>query len=186
MRIEKVLVSDAEELLEIYGPYVKDTAVSFEYDVPKVEEFEERIRNISGKYPYIKAVDDNGRILGYAYAGAFKGRSAYDWAVETTIYIRKQERGNGIGKTLYKSLEKSLKSMGILNLNACIAFTDEPDEHLTNDSMHFHEHMGYKLVGTFHKCGFKFNHWYNMIWMEKLIGDHEDEQEMVKFGEWQL
>lgn len=87
MKIERVTKEDAGELLGIYAPYVEETAVSFEYEVPSVDEFAERISNISAKYPYIKAVDDDGVILGYAYAGAFKTRAAYDWSVETTIYI---------------------------------------------------------------------------------------------------
>ena len=87
MKIEKVTVEDAEELLEIYAPYVENTAITFEYDVPSKDEFEERIKNISAKYPYIKAVHE-GKIVGYAYAASFKDRRAYDWSVETTIYVK--------------------------------------------------------------------------------------------------
>ena len=87
MTVEKVDIGDAKKLLEIYAPYVEKTAISFEYEVPSVEEFEERIRNISSKFPYIKVVED-GEILGYAYATSFKGRRAYDWSVETTVYVR--------------------------------------------------------------------------------------------------
>ena len=76
--------------------------------------------------------------------------------------------------------------MGVLNLNACIAYTPDPDEHLTNDSMLFHQKLGYELVGTFHKCGYKFNKWYDMIWMEKIIGKHSTNQPDVRFGEWTI
>ncbi|MGN0633231.1 MAG: GNAT family N-acetyltransferase [Oscillospiraceae bacterium] len=186
MKIERAYEEDAAKLLEIYAPYVEETAVSFEYKVPSVEEFAERIRTVSSKYPYIKAVDNNGEILGYAYAGAFKGRSAYNWSVETTVYVRNDRRQSGIGRALYECLEKSLQQMGVLNLNACIAFTAEPDEYLTNDSMLFHQKLGYELVGTFHKCGYKFNKWYDMIWMEKIIGKHGTDQPCVKFGEWTI
>lgn len=186
MKIEKVTEADAPALLEIYAPYVEQTAISFEYAVPSAEEFRGRIRSISAKYPYIKAVDEAGVILGYAYAGAFKARAAYDWAVETTIYVRREHRGGGVGRTLYETLEHSLKAMGICNLNACIACTDHPDEHLTNDSMFFHRHMGYRLVGTFHGCGYKFGTWYDMVWMEKLIGPHTQNQPPVRFGEWTI
>ena len=181
--IEKVKTEDAEELLAIYAPYVKDTAISFEYEVPAVEEFRERIRQISAKYPYIKMVED-GKIMGYAYANTFKEREAYAWSVETTVYVRQDIRGHGTGRMLYEQLEKSLKSMGILNMNACIAYTDEEDEHLTNDSYFFHKKMGFELVGTFHKSGYKFDRWYDMIWMEKMIGEHMGKAENVKFGEW--
>ncbi len=188
MKIEKVTTEDARELLDIYTPYVTDTAITFEYEVPSVIEFEERIRNISAKFPYIKAVDDNGAILGYAYASTFKGRSAYDWSVETTVYVRKDCKHNGIGSRLYEVLEKSLAKMGILNANACIAYLKEgaTDEHLTNDSKYFHEKHGYKLVGTFHDSGFKFNTWYDMIWMEKYLGQHTTSPAPVRFGQWTL
>lgn len=188
MRIEKVSVSDAKELLGIYGPYVEKTAITFEYAVPSVEEFEGRIRNISSKYPYIKAVNDNGEIVGYAYASAFKGRRAYDWSVESTVYVREDQKRNGVGMALYEVLEKSLAQMGILNVNACIAYLKDgtTDEHLTNDSYFFHDKLGYKLVGTFHDSGYKFGNWYDMIWMEKMLGDHSTEPRPVAFGDWKI
>lgn len=186
MRIERVKEEDAGALLAIYAPYVEETAISFEYEVPSVEEFAERIRTISAKYPYIKAVDDAGCILGYAYAGAFKTRAAYDWAVETTIYVKKEQRRVGVGRKLYEALEGSLKRMGVLNMNACIAYTDAEDEHLTNDSMLFHRKLGYELVGTFHQCGYKFHRWYDMIWMEKMLGEHRTDQADVAFGTWTI
>lgn len=172
MTIENVSKKDASALIDIYSVYVKNTAISFEYEVPSVEEFESRIENISSRYPYIKAVDESGGILGYAYAGTFKGRRAYDWSVETTVYVKQDCRQKGVGRLLYEALEEKLKDKGILNMYACIAYTDKPDENLTNDSMHFHEAMGFELVGTFHKCGYKFDKWYDMIWMEKIIGEH--------------
>ena len=163
--------SDARELLEIYGPYVENTAISFEYEVPSVEEFSHRIEKTLKFYTYLVA-ETEGIIVGYAYVSPFKEREAYAWAVETTIYIREGWKGRGCGKQLYLVLEEMLKKQNIQNLNACIAYTDEEDEHLTNASMKFHQHMGYQLVGTFHKCGYKFEKWYDMIWMEKMIGEH--------------
>lgn len=181
--IERVEIKDAEELLSIYAPYVKHTAISFEYEVPSVEEFECRIRQISSKYPYLKAVE-NGHIVGYAYANTFKERKAYDWSVETTIYLRQDEKGRGIGRLLYHHLEEALKEMGIMNMNACIASPVSEDEYLTDASSHFHESMGFEFVGRFHNSGCKFGRWYDMVWMEKLIGDHSKEIEEVAFGEW--
>ncbi|MBP3197349.1 MAG: N-acetyltransferase [Butyrivibrio sp.] len=188
MKIERVSIEDAKELLEIYTPYVTDTAITFEYEVPSLQEFESRIKNISSKFPYIKAISDDGTILGYAYATTFKGRAAYDWSVESTVYVKEDEKRNGVGSALYETLENSLKGMGILNVNACIAYLKEGDvdKHLTNDSFYFHEKKGYKLVGTFHDSGFKFGKWYDMIWMEKMLGEHPKAPEKVSFGNWQI
>lgn len=162
---------DAEEILKIYAPYVTDTAITFEYDVPSVKEFAERINYIVKKYPYIVAIENN-RIIGYAYASAFKERAAYDWAVETTVYLRQDCRGKGVGKKLYLALEEILRKQNILNVNACIASTPTDDVYLTNASIYFHNQLGYKKVGHFTKCGYKFETWYDMVWMEKMIGEH--------------
>ncbi|MCQ2553892.1 MAG: N-acetyltransferase family protein [Clostridia bacterium] len=186
MTIEKVTAKDAAEILEIYKYYIDATAVTFDYDVPSVLEFEEKITRIAEKYPYIKAVE-NGKILGYAYANTFKDRRAYDWAVETTIYLDKDCKRLGIGRTLYAALEASLKNMGIKNLNACIAVPkDDNDKNLSNDSYFFHKEMGYKLIGTFHDVGSKFGKWYDMIWMEKIIASHDPNPTDVDFGNWFL
>lgn len=185
MMIEKVKVQDAQELLAIYAPYVENTAISFEYTVPSVEEFRERIRRISSRYPYLKAVE-NGEIVGYAYASAFKERKAYDWSVETTVYVRQDKKRQGIGRLLYCRLEKSLQDMGIQNMNACIACPVLQDEYLTQDSFFFHESMGFVTVGKFHKSGYKFGRWYDMIWMEKMIGEHPECPKEVTFGKWDI
>jgi phosphinothricin acetyltransferase len=162
---------DASEILNIYAPYVENTAITFEYDVPDLNEFRQRIVNTLKKYPYIVAVED-GKIVGYSYAGTFKARAAYDRSVETSIYIKTDERGKGIGKTLYNELESRLKEQGILNLNACISWIDTPDEYLTHQSPEFHARLGYTRCAHFHKCGYKFGKWFDMIWMEKMIGEH--------------
>lgn len=170
---------DAKELLAIYAPYVEKTAITFEYDVPTVEEFANRIEHTLKKYPYLVAKQD-GEIVGYAYAGTFYNRAAYDWAVETTVYVREDQKKNGIGKSLYETLENILAMQNVLNLNACVAYPETEDEHLTKNSAEFHAYMGYRLVGEFYKCGYKFGRWYNMIWMEKHIGEHVDNPPAVK------
>lgn len=166
-------LSDAEELLEIYAPYVEKTAVTFEYEIPDIREFKERIKKTLKKYPYILAEGD-GEILGYAYTGPFVGRAAYDWAVETTIYLKEDKRRMGIGKKLYGKLEEISKAQNILNMYACIACPEKEDQYLNENSVQFHEHLGYSIAGKFHKCGYKFGTWYNMVWMEKIIGKHKD------------
>lgn len=162
---------DAENILEIYRYYVKKTAITFEWIVPGVEEFRDRMVRTMTKYPYIVAEID-GRIAGYAYAGPFVGREAYEWAVEMTIYLHPEVRHQGIGKELYTVMEDILKRMHVLNLNACIGYPKEDDVYLTKNSAQFHAHLGYCMVGEFHDCGFKFGRWYDMVWMEKIIGAH--------------
>ncbi len=176
-------LDDAQELLKIYEPYVSNTAITFEYTVPSVDEFRSRIQNILKKYPYLVAETDGG-IVGYAYAGTFKGRAAYDRAVETTIYVKNDMKRMGIGKELYYALEKMLSYQNFLNLYACIGYPQTEDEYLTKNSVQFHEHLGYRLVGEFHNCGYKFGRWYDMVWMEKFIGKHTGNPPSIKwFGE---
>ena len=160
---------DAADLLAIYAPYVERTAVSFEWEVPGVEEFRARIASTLAHYPYLVAEAD-GVPVGYAYAGVFKPRAAYRHCVETSVYVRGDFHGRGVGRALYAELERRLKSQGIRNLNACIAWIDEPDEYLTHGSPDFHARLGFVRVAHFHRCGLKFGRWYDMIWMEKLIG----------------
>ena len=177
--IRTAVLQDAEALLEIYAPYVKNTAITFEYDVPTVEEFAGLMSNVLRRYPYLVAEVD-GELAGYAYTGPFKERAAYDWAVETTVYVKEDMKKHGIGRALYEALEKTLAAQGILNLNACIAFPEKEDEYLTTDSVKFHKKMGFSEVGRFHKCGCKFGRWYDMVWMEKHIGTHEENPAEVR------
>lgn len=224
---------DAEALLSIYAPYVEHTAITFEYEVPSVEEFRERIVHTLQLYPYIvaerrtassataisktpehteskehtapetapapeaiptsdvtpasdatPASDTSAEIVGYAYAGPLHARAAYAWSVETSIYVKESEKKSGIGKTLYLALEKVLAAQNITNVNACIASPVVDDEYLNRNSIQFHEHFGYSMVGEFHKCAYKFGRWYNMVWMEKIIAEHQDKQPpMIPFPE---
>ena len=171
--------ADAEALLELYAPYVRETAITFEYEVPSPEEFQSRIRRTLEKYPYLIA-EREGRCVGYAYAGAFHARAAYDWAVETSVYVARVLRRRGVGRRLYTSLEEILTLQNILNLNACIAYPAEEDPYLTRDSAEFHQRLGFRQVGRFHQCGYKFGRWYDMIWMEKLLGPHSSPQPPVR------
>lgn len=164
---------DAEALLRIYAPYVEKTAVTFEYEVPTVEEFRARIEKIRGKYPYLAAVE-NGTVVGYSYAKPFGERAAYERAAETVLYVSESQRGKGIGTLLYGRLEEILKRQNIVNLYASIAVTKrEDDMYLTKASPAFHAVRGYREIGYFTKCGYKFGNWYDMIWMEKFIGSHD-------------
>lgn len=180
--IRTATLADTERLLKIYAYYVENTAITFEYDVPSVTEFQNRIEKTLKKYPYIVA-QQNNKIIGYAYAGSFVGRKAYDWSAELTVYIDKDYHKCGIGKKLYTVLEDILKKMKITNLYACIGISDADDEYLTSNSIDFHEHLGFKKIGEFHKCGYKFNRWYNMAWVEKIIGEHcNNKDEIIYFN----
>ena len=185
IRLRTATLQDAKDILSIYAPYVRNTAITFEYDVPTLEEFTDRIMHTLEKYPYIVAEYDD-KIVGYAYAGAFHERAAYDWAVETSIYVDQAMKKMGIGKLLYNELEKILALQNITNLYACIGYPEVEDEYLTKNSVQFHEHLGYRFVGEFYKCGYKFNRWYNMVWMEKNIGEHiKNQPAVLKFQELQ-
>lgn len=179
IHIRPAVPDDAAALVQLYAPYVTDTAITFEYDVPSVAEFAERIATTLMTYPYLVA-EQGRQIVGYVYAGPFHARPAYDWAVETSIYVSRAHEHQGIGRQLHDALEMALQAQGILNLNACIAYPVVEDEYLTRNSVDFHAHLGYQWIGEFHQCGYKFQRWYNMVWMEKIIGKHMAQQPAVK------
>ena len=152
IKIRTVREEDAAGLLDIYRPYVEKTAISFEYDVPSLEEFRNRITKIIKKHPYFVA-ELEGEVAGYAYTHDFVGRTAYDHSAELTIYLKENVRK-------------------ITNLYACIGYPEKEDEYLTRNSVDFHQHLGYQIVGKFYNCGCKFGRWYHMVWAEKIIGTH--------------
>lgn len=168
---------DAEKLLEIYAPFVisNDRAlsdVSFEYEVPSIEEFAERIKNISADYPYIVCEYD-GRLLGYVYAHPYIQRAAYQWGAEVTIYLAPEGQGRGLGKVMYEALEALLRLQGVVVTYACITASNE-------HSVKMHEACGYKIIGTFNNTGFKHGHWLDMVWMEKVIAEYPKQPELIK------
>lgn len=176
--INSVSVADAPALLDIYSHYVLNTAISFEYEVPSVEEFESRIAHVLERFPYI-AARRGDEILGYAYARAFHERRAYSWVVEVSIYIHRYAHGLGLGRRLYEELERLLKKQSVIHLVACVADPEWEDEYLSHNSRNFHEHMGFKLFGEFKRCGYKFDRWYNMLWLSKQINDYAQPQPEV-------
>jgi phosphinothricin acetyltransferase len=164
---------DASALVSIYAPFVKDTAITFEYVVPAADEFRTRIEKTLQSYPYLVAIC-NDEIVGYAYTGRYHPRKAFDWAAETSIYLKQNSQKLGIGKRLYEAIEYISVKQNITNLYANIAYSETEDEHLTRNSVEFHEHMGYTVAGHLHKCGYKFDRWYDMVCMEKVIGNQKD------------
>lgn len=170
--IRPALEEDVPALLEIHNYYIAHTAVNFDVEPVSREDFTRRLRRTQEQYPFLLAEQD-GVIAGYACAGPFVGRAAYAQSAETTIYLHPAYLGRGIGRALYTALERDLIQRDIRNLYACIGYPEAPDEYLTTASADFHAAMGYRLVGRFRKCGRKFNRWYDMIWMEKFIGEHD-------------
>lgn len=172
LRIRSVTESDVPALLSIYAPYVEQTAITFEYTVPTPSAFDARRRAVQAFYPYL-AAEQNGELLGYVYASRFREREAYAFNVETSLYVRQDCRRQGLGTRLYDALETALRAQGVLNMNASIAApAGSEDETATLDSLHFHSARGFRTVGVFTNSGYKFNRWYNMVWMEKMLGAH--------------
>lgn len=169
IKIRPAVLEDAPRLLEIYEYYIRETAVTFEWEVPSLEEFENRIKKISAKFPYFVSENEEGKITGYVYAGSFSERKAYDWTVETSIYLDKDERRNGTGTALYKALEEALQKMGIVCLIAIIAWSEQEDEFLKHDSVLFHGKSGYENSGVLKKVGYKFDRWYDIVMMTKHL-----------------
>lgn len=180
--IREVNTEDAAILLDIYRYYVENTAISFELVTPSLEEFSSRINQISKHYPYL-VIEDNGLIRGYAYASAFHERKAYEHSAELSIYLHREASRKGLGSLLYEKMEEILKTQRIYNLYACIAHTEDlKDPYLTNRSELFHQALQFKLIGCFNSCGYKFNRWYDMVWMEKIIQDHPlDSEDFLTF-----
>lgn len=172
LHVRDVCPQDVDALLAIHNHYIRHTAVNFDWEEVSREDFFARMERTLSRYPYLVA-ERGGGPVGYAYAGPFVGRSAYDWSAELTIYLAPDERGQGTGRKLYEALEAALSAMGIRNLYACIGYPEEEDEYLTRDSVRFHERLGFSAVGRHHKCGYKFGRWYDMVWMEKIIGSHD-------------
>ena len=177
--IRPASAADAEALMDIYAPYVLKTAITYEYVVPSPAEFRRRIETYSRKYPYLVA-ETNGIPVGYAYASPLGSRPAFDWSVETAIYIREDCRGEGVGRSLYRHLETILKIQGVRTMTAAVATVSREDPYLTNASLSFHLRMGFTPVGTFRNCGCKFGRWYDLTWLEKAIGDYVNDPPAVK------
>lgn len=153
---------DSADLLEIYRPYVLETSVTFETEPPTEAEFRRRILDFTEKFPYILAEED-GRILGYAYAHAFHERAAYSWTVETSVYVRRDLRRSHVGKKLYTALLELLRLQGIRNVCAVVAFPNDP-------SMAFHRAMGFETGGILPDFGYKLGSWHSVAYLYKSLG----------------
>lgn len=165
-------VLDTEDILEIYKPYVTDTVITFEYEVPTVEDFKNRIEDISLEYPYIVCIYKD-KIIGYAYAHKYAKRAAYQWDVEISIYLDIDYRNFGIGKILYKKVIKILKLQNIQNIYACVTSAN-------SQSIKFHEKLGFEFIGVFKNTGYKFDKWHDITWFGMSINDKNRKPEKFK------
>ena len=173
---------DAEQLLEIYTPFVisEDSSlsnVSFELAVPDVEEFRQRIKDISKQFPYLVG-EVNGQILGYVYCHPYRERLAYQWAVEVTIYLAPAGQGKGLGRLLYETMEKLLCLQGVTMAYSCITVGND-------HSIKMHEALGYRLIGTFTNSGYKNGQWLDTVWLEKQLQPCPKQPDNIKSW-WEL
>ena len=168
---------DAEQLLEIYTPFVisEDSSlsnVSFELAAPDVEEFRQRIQDISKQFPYLVS-EVNGQILGYVYCHPYRERLAYQWAVEVTIYLAPAGQGKGLGRLLYETMEKLLCLQGVTMAYSCITVGND-------HSIKMHEALGYRLIGTFTNSGYKNGQWLDTVWLEKQLQPCPNQPDNIK------
>lgn len=164
--------SDSQSLLEIYAPFIKETVITFEYEVPMISEFSSRISSTLKKYPWIVCEIDD-RIAGYAYASKYRERPAYDWSVDTSVYIHPTYHRKKIASALYYCLFEILKLQGFYNAYAAIVSSN-------TKSVGFHESFGFKPIGVYHNVGYKFDQWHDVKWVEKTIREHKKSPEKPK------
>ena len=151
LTIRKATLNDVPSITSIYNHYIKNATSTFEEELLSVQEMEERVISISEKYVWLVG-EVSGDIIGYAYAGQWKSRSAYRLTVETSIYLKDGEEGRGYGKTLYSELLNQVETLGYKCLIGGISMPNEP-------SIRLHESLGFEKIGQFVKVGLKFGKW---------------------------
>lgn len=159
--IRDATAEDAASMVAIYGPFVTDTAVSFELEAPSVEEFSQRILAAQSRWAWLVA-ESGGAAIGYAYASSFRPRAAYQWSVETTAYLAPSCRGQGVGRALYERLLGILAGKGYCTAYAGITLPNEA-------SVRFHQAMGFSAVGVFRRAGWKFGAWHDVSWWQRKL-----------------
>jgi phosphinothricin acetyltransferase len=176
MKIRIAKPEDAKDILAIYAPYIINTSFTFETEVPSVDEFAERIQNYLLNYPWL-VCEENANIVGYAYAVRHRERTAYQWSVESSVYINDDFQRKGIAKALYTALFEFLKKQGFRNVYAVI--------NLPNDkSVDFHEDCGFKYFATYEQVGYKLGKWKNVGWWRLILNEFNGEPAApLKFSE---
>jgi len=165
-------VEDAQEILEIYEPYILNTAITFEYDAITIADFQERMRKVQEQFPWLVYVRE-GKILGYAYCSRFKERAAFDWDCECSVYIRESAHHQGIASALYTKLFELIQKQGYYNIYALITASHE-------SSIALHRKFGFTKVGIYTNNGYKLGKWWDLLVMEKRISSFEKIPEKIK------
>ena len=160
MGIRMAAAADAAALLAIYNQYI-DTSITFEYTLPTEAEFRARITGILGEYPYLVWQED-GRILGYAYAHRHMERAAYQWNAELSVYLDRAARGRGLGRRLYGALMELLTMQGVLSAHALVTSPNPASQAL-------HQSMGFGLTAVQRLAGYKNGAWHDVLWYEKEL-----------------
>lgn len=170
MKIRPAAVSDAAAIAGIYAHYVRDTVITFDTDPLSAAEVAQRIEAGAGVFPWLVA-EEEGAILGYAYAAPFRTRRAYRFAVETTVYVRPGSEGRGVGSALYRPLLETLENQGFTQAIAAIT--------LPNDaSVGIHERLGFVHAGTYAQVGWKLGQWLDVgLWQRPLAPSATPPQE---------
>ena len=163
MAIRTATAADIPSMIAIYEHFVKHTAVSFEYEVPTHAEFLRRFEEHIIMYPWL-VWEENGEVLGYAYAGRAFERAAYSWNAEISCYLAEPVRGCGVGRAMYAEIERILTKQGCRKVFAVVTSANEA-------SVRFHEALGYRQVAIYRDVGFKLGAWYDVIWLEKQLQD---------------
>ncbi|WP_262396380.1 GNAT family N-acetyltransferase [Zongyangia hominis] len=153
--------ADAGRLAEIYAPYVRQTAITFEYEAPDVDEFARRIKTIGVKYPYL-VCETEGEIAGYAYASAYRDRTAFQWSAELSVYLDPRFHRKGIATGLYRRLLALMEMLGYYTVYGVITLPNE-------GSLKLHENFGFSNAGVWHNCGYKLGHWRDVICLERHL-----------------
>jgi phosphinothricin acetyltransferase len=153
--------------LAVYAPYVLHTAITFEYEVPSLEEFSSRVRTISKQYPYLVCESD-GQIVAYCFGSIHRTKTAYRWSVESTIYMNEAYHHRGCADAMYRCLFDILKLQGFVNAYAGVSVPD-------GKSDKFHPKFGFKYLGCFPKIGFKHGKWHDLKWYEYNLAEHRDD-----------
>jgi L-amino acid N-acyltransferase YncA len=165
-------VNDAESILAIYGPICESSSISFETQSPSLSEMRQRIEKTTLFFPWL-VVADSKDVLGYAYAGPHRERSAYRWSTDVTVYLHQDARRKGIGTALYTAILELLRIQGFHRAYAGIALPNP-------GSVRLHEKMGFRSIGIYHGVGYKLGTWHDVQWMEATLrSGNEDPQDPI-------